>query len=94
MCNVIYCDSDNPANFYSSKIIPLLKVRPLCCIFCFYEEISTAGAFFFPETEAPYLVKELPKGLVALPLVADFSCRDTASAGADVRRAVLLACVI
>lgn len=31
---------------------------------------------------------------MALPLVADFSCGDTAGAGADVGRAVLLAGVV
>lgn len=55
------------------------------------KKISTA---FFFETKVACLVKELPKGLVALPLVADFSCRDAAGAGADIRRAILLARVI
>lgn len=42
----------------------------------------------------PCLVKKLPQGLVALPLVADFSGGDAAGAGADVGRAVLLARVV
>lgn len=49
---IIHCDSDNPANFPTSKIILPLEARPLCCIFSFYEtsvlwKISAAGAFFF-----------------------------------------------
>lgn len=40
------------------------------------------------------LVKELPQGLVALPLVADFGGGNATSAGADVCRAVLLARVV
>lgn len=45
-------------------------------------------------SEVPCLVKELPQGLVALPLVADFGGGDAAGAGADVGRAVLLTRVI
>lgn len=53
--------------------------------------------FFFTHkivSEVPCLVKELPQGLVALPLVADFSGRDAAGARADVGRAVLLTRVV
>lgn len=52
--------------------------------------------FFFDKlvSEVACLVKELPQGLVALPLVAGFSSGDAAGAGADVGRAVLLARVI
>ena len=56
--------------------------------------------FFFPSffdklvSEVPCLVKELPQGLVALPLVADFGGGDASGAGADVGRAVLLTRVI
>lgn len=45
-------------------------------------------------SEVPCLVKELPQGLVALPLVADFSSGDAAGAGTDVGWAVLLTRVI
>ncbi len=45
-------------------------------------------------SKVPRLVKELPQGLVALPLVADFSGGDAAGAGADVGRAILLTRVI
>lgn len=41
-----------------------------------------------------YLVKELPKGLVALALVADLRGRHPAGTGVDVSRAVFLTCVI
>ena len=41
-----------------------------------------------------YLVKELPQGFVALPLVAHLGAGHTASARADVGRAVLLARVV
>lgn len=54
------------------------------CVFMFDKLVS----------EVPRLVKELPQGLVALPLVADFSGGDAAGAGADVGRAILLTCVI
>lgn len=47
-----------------------------------------------PVSEVSCLVKELPQGLVALPLVADFGRGDAAGAGADVGRAVLLARVV
>lgn len=52
--------------------------------------------FFFDKlmSEVPCLVKELPQGLVALPLVADFGGGDAAGAGADVGRAILLTRVI
>lgn len=42
----------------------------------------------------PYLVKELPQGLVTLPLVTDLSSGDAAGAGTDVGRAVPLARVV
>lgn len=45
-------------------------------------------------SEVPCLVEELPQGLVALPLVADFGGGDAAGAGADVGRAVLLTRVV
>lgn len=67
--------------------------RALCAVYSAFVKKSLLQVLF-PLTEAPCLVKELPKGLVALPLVADFSCGDPAGAGADVRRAVLLARVI
>lgn len=60
------------------------------CVFFFFLFL------FFDKlvSEVPCLVKELPQGLVALPLVADFGCGDAAGAGADVGRAVLLTRVI
>lgn len=65
-----------------------------CVCVCF-----SAGVFFYSffdklMSEVPCLVKELPQGLVALPLVADFGGGDAAGAGADVGRAVLLTRVI
>lgn len=45
-------------------------------------------------SEVPCLVKELPQGLVALPLVADFGGGDATGARADVGRAVLLTGVV
>lgn len=65
-----------------------------CVCVCF-----SAGVFFYSffdklMSEVPCLVKELPQGLVALPLVADFGGGDAAGAGADVGRAILLTRVI
>lgn len=58
--------------------------------------LPTPPSFFSdtPVSEVSCLVKELPQGLVALPLVADFGRGDAAGAGADVGRAVLLARVV
>lgn len=57
---------------------------------------SFSFCLFFDKlvSEVPCLVEELPQGLVALPLVADFSCGDAAGTGADVGRAVLLTRVV
>lgn len=107
---VIYCDFDNPSNFSTSKSFFLLKhilcgvhsafisyqsfgKPPVCVLF---SELFSSSPFFFDKlaSEVPCLVKELPQGLVALPLVADFSSGNAAGARADVGRAVLLTCVI
>lgn len=63
-------------------------------------QCESFSLLFFPflfdklVSAAPCLVKELPQGLVAFPLVADFSGGDAAGAGADVGRAVLLTRVV
>lgn len=103
---IIYCDFDNPSNLSTSKFLPF-EAGPLWWTFSFYQisviwKTSNVYAFeyffssFFDKlvSEVPCLVKELPQGLVALPLVADFSGGDAAGAGADVGRAVLLTRVI
>lgn len=70
-----------------SDISHLENLQCVCSFsFCF--------CFLISLSEVPCLVKELPQGLVALPLVADFSCGDAAGTGADVGRAVLLTRVI
>lgn len=88
------------------KIILSFEAGPLCWTFSFYQIsviwktssvcVLFLSVLFFDKlvSEVPCLVKELPQGLVALPLVADFSCGDAAGTGADVGRAVLLTRVI
>lgn len=68
----------------------------MCALFSQLLSHAPPHLFFSdtPVSEVSYLVKELPQGLVALPLVADFGRGDAAGAGADVGRAVLLARVV
>lgn len=104
---IICCEFDSPSNVCTSKSFLLFEAGPfvvdiqllldishlenlqrvcVCvCSFCVFDELVSG---------VPCLVKELPQGLVALPLVADFGRGDAAGAGADVGRAVLLARVV
>lgn len=107
---IIYCDSDNPFNLplqnhsplksrsFVSDIRLLLDISHLENLQSVCECVFSGffSSLFFEKlvSGVSCLVKELPQGLVALPLVADFSGGDAAGAGADVGRAVLLTRVV
>lgn len=68
-------------------------LKNLQCV-CFLVFLFFFISFYKLVSDVPCLVKELPQGLVTLPLIADFSGGDAAGAGADVGGAVLLTGVI